>query len=84
LALWVQLRTRRYNAFAYWATVMMVAVCGTMAADVMHHQLGVSFGMCTLFCALAVAVHFIGESGGSAASTRRSMNAALSAVDSTP
>lgn len=58
LALWVQLRTRRYNAFAYWAAVMMVAVFGTMAADIMHHQLGVSFGMSTLFCALAVAVTF--------------------------
>jgi uncharacterized membrane-anchored protein len=36
------LRTRRYNAFAYWSAVMMVAVFGTMAADVIHHQLGVS------------------------------------------
>jgi uncharacterized membrane-anchored protein len=58
LALWVQFRTRRYNAFAYWATVMMIAVFGTMAADVVHHQLGVSFGMSTLFCALAVAAIF--------------------------
>jgi uncharacterized membrane-anchored protein len=45
------LRTRRYNAFAYWSAVMMVAVFGTMAADVIHHRLGVSFGMSTLFCA---------------------------------
>jgi uncharacterized membrane-anchored protein len=58
LALWVQLRTRRYNAFAYWAAVMMVAVFGTMAADIVHHQLRVSFGMSTLFCALAVAATF--------------------------
>jgi uncharacterized membrane-anchored protein len=58
LALWVQFRTRRYNAFAYWAAVMMVAVFGTMAADVVHRQLGVSFGMSTLFCALAVAATF--------------------------
>jgi uncharacterized membrane-anchored protein len=54
-ALWVQFRTRRYNAFAYWAAVMMIAVFGTMAADTLHHQLGVSFGMSTLACALAVA-----------------------------
>ena len=33
----------------------MVAVFGTMAADVIHHQLGVSFGMSTLFCALGTA-----------------------------
>jgi uncharacterized membrane-anchored protein len=57
-ALWVQFRTRRYNAFAYWATVMMVAVFGTMAADLVHHQLGVSFGFSTLFCAVAVAATF--------------------------
>jgi hypothetical protein len=37
---------------------MMVAVFGTMAADVIHHQLGVSFGMSTSFCALAVAATF--------------------------
>jgi uncharacterized membrane-anchored protein len=42
ITLWVQFRTRRYNAFAYWSAVMMVAVFGTMAADVIHHQLGVS------------------------------------------
>jgi uncharacterized membrane-anchored protein len=54
-ALWVQFRTRRYNALAYWAAVMMIAVFGTMAADTLHHQLGVSFGMSTLACAFAVA-----------------------------
>jgi uncharacterized membrane-anchored protein len=59
LALWVQFRTRRYNAFAYWAAVMMVAVFGTMAADTLHHQLGVSFGVSTVVCALAVAATFL-------------------------
>ena len=58
LALWVQFRTRRYNAFAYWAAVMMIAVFGTMAADTLHHQLRVSFGMSTLVCALAVTATF--------------------------
>jgi uncharacterized membrane-anchored protein len=58
IALLVQFRTRRYNVFAYWAAVMMVAVFGTMAADVAHHDLGVSLGMSTLFCALAVAATF--------------------------
>ncbi|MDT5076355.1 MAG: hypothetical protein QOJ80_992 [Mycobacterium sp.] len=57
-ALWVQFRTRRYNAFAYWAAVMMVAVFGTMAADTLHHQLDISFGMSSLACALAVAATF--------------------------
>jgi uncharacterized membrane-anchored protein len=57
-ALWVQFRTRRFNAFAYWAAVMMVAVFGTMAADTLHHQLGVPYGMTSLVFALAVAVTF--------------------------
>src|ERR1700738_476432 len=57
-ALWVQFRTRRYNAFAYWATVMMIAVFGTMVADTVHHQLGVSFGTSSMACALAVAATF--------------------------
>ena len=56
--LWLQFRTRRYNAFAYWAAVMMVAIFGTMAADIVHRELGLSFAACTLFCALAVAVIF--------------------------
>src|SRR5438309_9239233 len=43
LALWIQFRTPRYHAFAYWSAVMMIAVFGTMAADALHHQLGVSF-----------------------------------------
>jgi len=58
LALWVQFRTRRYNAFAYWAAVMMIAVFGTMAADTLHHRLGASYGVSTLVCALAVAATF--------------------------
>jgi uncharacterized membrane-anchored protein len=58
LTLWLQFRTRRYTPVAYWATVMMVAVCGTMAADVIHRQLGVSFAVCTLFWSVAVAVVF--------------------------
>jgi uncharacterized membrane-anchored protein len=58
LALWVQFRTRRYNAFVYWAAVMMIAVFGTMAADTLHHQLGVPYGVSTLVWALAVAATF--------------------------
>jgi|SRR4051794_26984990 uncharacterized membrane-anchored protein len=56
LALCVQFRTRRYNAVAYWAAVMMIAVFGTMAADTLHHQLGVPFGISTLVCGFVVAV----------------------------
>ena len=58
VALWIQFRTRRYSAFAYWAAVMMIAVFGTMVADTVHHQLGVSFGTSSMACALAVAATF--------------------------
>jgi uncharacterized membrane-anchored protein len=59
LALWVQFRTRRFNAFAYWAAVMMIAVFGTMVADTLHHQLGVSLGVFSLVCAIAVGATFL-------------------------
>jgi uncharacterized membrane-anchored protein len=58
LTLWLQFRTRRYNPFTYWAAVMMVAIFGTMAADVIHRELGLSFAASTLFCSLAVAAIF--------------------------
>ncbi len=47
LALWVQIRTRTYNPFAYWSAVMMVAVFGTMAADVAHKDFGVPYAVTT-------------------------------------
>jgi len=37
---------------------MMVAVFGTMAADTVHHQLGVPYGISSLACAFAVAATF--------------------------
>jgi uncharacterized membrane-anchored protein len=58
LTLWLQFRTRRYNPFTYWAAVMMVAIFGTMAADVIHRELGLSFAASTLFCSLAVVAIF--------------------------
>jgi uncharacterized membrane-anchored protein len=57
--LWFQFRTRRYQPVAYWAAVSMVAVAGTMAADVIHGQLGVPLTMSTLVCAAALAVTFV-------------------------
>jgi uncharacterized membrane-anchored protein len=59
LALWIQFRAPRYNAFAYWSAVMMIAVFGTMAADTLHHQLGVPLEVSTLVCAIALAATFL-------------------------
>ncbi|MGZ4428483.1 MAG: COG4705 family protein [Nocardioidaceae bacterium] len=58
LALWLQLRVRRYVAATYWFAVAMVAVFGTMAADVLHVVLGISYVVTTTFWGLAVAVVF--------------------------
>jgi uncharacterized membrane-anchored protein len=58
LALWVQFRTRAYTPFAYWPAVMMVAVFGTMAADTVHHQLGLPYMVSTLMGVVAVTLTF--------------------------
>jgi uncharacterized membrane-anchored protein len=56
VALRRQLVARRYNPWTYWSAVCMVAVFGTMAADVMHIVLHVPYLVSTLFYAVALAV----------------------------
>jgi uncharacterized membrane-anchored protein len=58
VALAVQLRAGRYVAWTYWATVVMVGIFGTMAADVVHATLGLSFTECTILYALVLAAVF--------------------------
>ncbi|HEY2791939.1 MAG TPA: hypothetical protein VGJ28_06270 [Micromonosporaceae bacterium] len=58
VALWLQLRTRRYVAVVYWFAVMMVAVFGTMAADGLHVALGIPYAASTAFYALVLAIVF--------------------------
>ncbi len=53
-----QLRARTYRAAVYWFAVMMVAVFGTMAADVVHIATGVPYAATTPVFALAVGVIF--------------------------
>ncbi|QDZ14319.1 COG4705 family protein [Humibacter ginsenosidimutans] len=59
IALIVQLTRGRYSPWSYWLTVGMVAVFGTMAADVMHVALGVPYAVSTTFYALALAAVFL-------------------------
>jgi uncharacterized membrane-anchored protein len=59
VALLLQFSTRKYIAWVYWFTVLMVAVFGTMAADVLHVQFGIPYIASTIFFALALAVIFI-------------------------
>jgi len=58
IALWIQFYTRRYVAAAYWFAVMMVAVFGTMAADVLHKSFGIPYAGSTVFYAVVLAVVF--------------------------
>ena len=58
-ALALQFRARKYNAWVYWFAVTMVAVFGTMAADVTHVVLGVPYLYSSGFFALALVVIFV-------------------------
>jgi uncharacterized membrane-anchored protein len=58
VALVFQFTVKRYNAWIYWLTVVMVSVFGTMAADVLHKGLGVPYIFSSLFYAAALGVVF--------------------------
>ncbi|MDT3439554.1 MULTISPECIES: hypothetical protein [unclassified Pseudofrankia] len=58
LAMWLQLRTRRYVTAVYWFAVAMVAVFGTMAADGVHRVIGIPYPVTTLFYAVVLATIF--------------------------
>src|SRR5437660_9862110 len=55
----LQLWVRRYVALIYWLAVVMVAIFGAMAADVLHVVLGIPFLVSTVFFAVVLAVIFI-------------------------
>jgi uncharacterized membrane-anchored protein len=55
IALALQFRARKYIPWVYWFAVAMVAVFGTMAADVLHKQFGVPYWLSTSFFAVVLA-----------------------------
>jgi uncharacterized membrane-anchored protein len=59
VALLLQLFARRYNAWIYWFAVVMVAVVGTMAADVLHVVLGVPYLYSSIFFSAVLAIIFV-------------------------
>jgi uncharacterized membrane-anchored protein len=59
VSLVLQLSVRRYMAWAYWFAVVMVAVFGTMVADVLHIVLGIPYAVSSGFFAAALTVIFI-------------------------
>lgn len=58
VAMLVQFHTRHYTAVAYWLSVGMVAVFGTMVADGVH-LIGVPYAETTAFYVLVVAALFV-------------------------
>jgi uncharacterized membrane-anchored protein len=57
-ALWLQFRVRRYIAPVYWLAVVMVAIVGTGAADILHGQAHIPYIGSTALYATAVGVVF--------------------------
>ena len=59
VSLSLQLLVRRYIAWVYWLAVVMVAIFGTMAADVLHVALGIPYLVSTVLFSISLAVIFI-------------------------
>jgi uncharacterized membrane-anchored protein len=58
LSLILQFSVRRYVPWIYWLAVTMVAIFGTMAADVTHIVLDIPYRTSTVFFAIALAIIF--------------------------
>ncbi len=59
ISLMLQFWVKKYIAWVYWLTVVMVAIFGTMAADVLHVALGIPYIVSTAFFSIFLAVIFI-------------------------
>jgi uncharacterized membrane-anchored protein len=57
--LWLQLSAPRYLITTYWLAVVMVAVFGTMAADVLHVGMGIPYTDTSIGFAIGLAVVFL-------------------------
>src|SRR5579863_3491156 len=55
----LQFLARRYVAWIYWFAVAMVAVFGTMAADILHVGLGIPYLVSTIFFAIVLVITFL-------------------------
>jgi uncharacterized membrane-anchored protein len=59
IALALQFAAPRYRPWIYWLAVVMVAVFGTMAADVLHIQFGIPYLVSTIFFAIILTAVFV-------------------------
>lgn len=57
-ALWLQFRTRRYVAAAYWFLAMAIAVFGTGVADALHVLAGLPYAVTTALWAATLGLIF--------------------------
>jgi uncharacterized membrane-anchored protein len=57
-ALVLQFSVRRYVAWIYWLTVVMVSIFGTMFADILHGGLGIPLLVSTTFFVVVQAIIF--------------------------
>jgi uncharacterized membrane-anchored protein len=55
VALWVQFRTRRYIAAAYWFLALAIAIFGTGASDTLHLVVGIPYAGTTILWAVVLA-----------------------------
>lgn len=58
ISLILQISMRRYIAWMYWSTVIIVSIFGTMAADVLHVGLGIPYIVSTAFFMTVLAIVF--------------------------
>ena len=58
-ALLLQFAVRYYIVWVYWLAVAMVAIFGTMVADVLHVVLGIPYLVSTVFFAVALTLVFV-------------------------
>jgi len=59
IALLLQFAAPRYRPWIYWLAVVMVAVFGTMAADVLHIQFGIPYLISTVFFPIVLTAVFV-------------------------
>jgi uncharacterized membrane-anchored protein len=55
VAFWLQLRTRRYVAAAYWFLALAIAIFGTGVSDTLHLVVGIPYGGTTALWAVVLA-----------------------------
>lgn len=59
IALFLQFIVKKYIPFVYWFAASMVAVFGTMAADVLHIGFGIPYYISSIFFSLVLIITFV-------------------------